>query len=235
MLTGKIKLSRLKELDSRDEIKEEKQKIRERIWKLMEERNIATFPGAYGRIPNFIGAEKAAEKLRELEVYKRAKVIFVNPDSPQRKIRENALKDGKVVIMPTPKLKEDYFLLLNPKELKGLEREASSIKGAFKYGKKVKLKDLPKIDLKIQGSVAVDLKGTRLGKGGGYGDKECAMLVQAGKSSKDTPLITTVHETQIVDYIPREEHDFCVDYIITPKRVIKINLKYNLWKRKRGN
>jgi len=49
-----------------------------------------------GRIPNFKGAEAATEKLRQLEEWKKAKVVFVNPDSPQRKIRENTLKDKKL-------------------------------------------------------------------------------------------------------------------------------------------
>ena len=38
-----------------------KQAIRERIWSLFTERGVARFPGAVGRIPNFIGAEAAAE------------------------------------------------------------------------------------------------------------------------------------------------------------------------------
>jgi 5-formyltetrahydrofolate cyclo-ligase len=205
------------------DIKKEKQRIREKIWSRMEKEGIALFPKPiFGRIPSFIGMEKAAENLRKLEVYKNARVIFVNPDAPQRKIRENALKDNKIVIMPTPRLKQDFFLLLDPSRLKGKQREASTIKGAFSYGKKVKLDDLPKIDLKVQGSVAVASDGTRLGKGGGYGDKECGMLKKAGKTTEETPIVTTVHPIQIVERIPREEHDIMVNYVITPERIIKL-------------
>jgi len=204
-------------------IRAEKQRLREKIWNEMEAKGITLFPKpVHGRIPNFIGNEKAAENLRKLEIYKRARVIFVNPDAPQRKVRENALRDGKMVIMPVPRLKENFFLLLDPKKLKGKEREASTIKGAFKLGEKLRLEDLPMIDLKIQGSVAVDLSGNRLGKGGGYGDKECELLLKAGKVKKTAPLITLVHEIQVVEKVPREEHDFQVDYIITPERIIKI-------------
>ena len=105
-------------------IRAEKQRLREKIWNEMEAKGITLFPRpVHRRIPNFIGNEKAAENLRKLEIYKRARVIFVNPDAPQRKVRENALRDGKMVIMPVPRLKENFFLLLDPKKLKGKERE----------------------------------------------------------------------------------------------------------------
>ena len=89
------------------DIKAEKQRLREKIWREMQERGIAKFPlPCWGRIPNFQGAEKAAENLRKLEEWRNAKVIFVSPDSPQRKVRENALKDGKILVMASPRLKE---------------------------------------------------------------------------------------------------------------------------------
>jgi len=76
----------------------------------MEEKNIATFPKPiYQRIPNFVGAEKAAQNLRGLPEYKLARVIFCNPDSPQRPVREMVLRDGKMPVMATPRLKQGSF------------------------------------------------------------------------------------------------------------------------------
>jgi 5-formyltetrahydrofolate cyclo-ligase len=64
----------------------------------MEEKNIAAFPRpVYYRIPNFIGAEKAAQNLRSLPEYESARMIFCNPDSPQRPVRETVLRDGKTL------------------------------------------------------------------------------------------------------------------------------------------
>ena len=84
------------------------------VWRLMEEKGIATFPKpVFHRIPNFVGSEKAASNLRNLPEYKTAKTVFCNPDSPQQPVREMALKDGKTVVMATPRLKAD-FLLLDP-------------------------------------------------------------------------------------------------------------------------
>jgi len=62
-----------------------KQEIRQKIWDLLEEKDIARFPRpVYGRIPNFVGAETAAKKLGELKEWKNASVIKANPDSPQK-------------------------------------------------------------------------------------------------------------------------------------------------------
>jgi 5-formyltetrahydrofolate cyclo-ligase len=195
-----------------------KQEIRTRIWNLLEQKNISRFPAPHGRIPNFVGAEKAAERLSKLDVWKKADTIFVNPDSPQRPVRELALLKGKKVIMATPKLKKGY-LLINP--VKGLEHFASTIKGAFKFGKR--LAKLPKADLVVTGSVAVDLHGNRIGKGSGYGDKEIARLRKEKSITDETPKVTTVHDLQVLSDFSRlaKEYDEKIDIIITPTKVIK--------------
>ncbi len=37
---------------------------------------------------------------------------------------------------------------------------------------------------------------------------------------------TTVHEIQIVDKIPFEEHDLTIDLVVTPNKVIETHTKY---------
>ncbi|MEM2972097.1 MAG: 5-formyltetrahydrofolate cyclo-ligase [Candidatus Bathyarchaeia archaeon] len=194
-----------------------KQLLREAVWSKMERLGIAIFPlPCKGRIPNFVGVDVAAEKLRQLEEWKKAKVVFVNPDSPQRKVRENALKDGKILVMASPKL-EKGFILLNPVSVKGREGFASTIKGAFKFG--VLTQDFPKPDLIVEGSVAVDLRGHRLGKGHGYGDVEIALLK---RKFGEIPIATTVHDIQVVESVPFEEKDEKVSIIVTPTKTIRI-------------
>lgn len=194
----------------------EKKKLREKIWKLLEEKRVARFPlPLKDRIPNFEGSDKAAKLLTTLPEWKRAKIIFANPDFAQQKIRELALKEGKILIMASPRLKSGY-LKIDPKKVKGKEKITSTIAGAFKYGEK--LKKLPRPDLIITGCVGVDKEGWRLGKGGGYGDREIkTFLEKFGK----IPVITTVHELQIVEKVPHNELDTRVDYIVTPFKIIK--------------
>ena len=200
------------------DIREEKRKLREEIWGNLEKAGIARFPlPCRGRIPNFVGAEKAAKLLRELEEYRKAKTIFVNPDSPQFYVRRQALLDGKIVVMASPRLKAG-FIVLKPEFLRGMEDKASTIKGAFKYGQ---LREgIPKVDLVVQGSVAVDLHGNRLGKGGGYGDEEIRMVKE--KCGRSIKVITIVHSTQVVPLVPSERDDEKIDIIVTEKSVHRI-------------
>jgi 5-formyltetrahydrofolate cyclo-ligase len=43
----------------------DKEEVRQRVWALLEEQGAARFPGARGRIPNFVGAEAAAALLTD--------------------------------------------------------------------------------------------------------------------------------------------------------------------------
>ncbi|HJV05510.1 MAG TPA: 5-formyltetrahydrofolate cyclo-ligase, partial [Actinomycetota bacterium] len=56
-------------------VEERKQVVRERVWTLLEESGASRFPGARGRIPNFPGAEAAADRLAELPEWKEARAI----------------------------------------------------------------------------------------------------------------------------------------------------------------
>lgn len=208
------------------DIKKEKERIRYYIWNLLEKRGVTKFPRPIvGRIPNFKGSELAAAKLSSLPIFKSAKVIKVNPDSPQIPVRFLALKYGKILIMPTPRIRQG-FLLLDPAKI-GFNKLkfASTIRGSFKYGKRIKPWDLPNIDLIVMGSVAVSLDGKRLGKGEGYGELEYAILREFNKVTNRTPIVTTIHDLQLVDEIPSEDHDVPVDVIITPNRIIEIKTK----------
>jgi len=202
--------------------------LRMNIWTTMEKRGIATFPRpCFGRIPNFVGSFEAAKLLCRSRSFKKAEVVFVNPDSPQKYVRERALRDGKILIMPTPRLREGFLLLDSSKIPESKVREASTIKGAFKYG--VKTVFPPSnlhVDLKVVGSVAVSTKGARLGKGGGYSDLEYAILKELKLIDELTPIVTTVHPIQIIERIPMTRHDVPVDVIFTPRDVLKTDRRY---------
>lgn len=202
-----------------------KRKLREEIWREMDALGISRFPGAFGRIPNFQGAEKAAGKLAGLPMFQRAKAVKVNPDSPQNPVRRIILTKGKLLIMPSPKLRKG-FLVLNPKRIpESSYRKAATIRGAFKYGKPVGLEEIPKIELIVAGSVAVSLDGARIGKGGGYSEIEYGILRELGLVGEETLIVTTVHDSQVIETVPVEDHDLFVDVVITPTRVIRIKRK----------
>jgi len=201
------------------DVKTVKKLLREEIWNKLETNGVARFPlPCYGRIPNFAGSEKAADKVRLLKEWKEASVVFANPDYAQQKVREFALLDGKTLVMASPKLKHGY-VVVDPKDVKCMENFASTIKGAFKYGRAVGAQEIPKPDLIVEGSVAVDKRGYRLGKGHGYGDVEIRIL----KSMFGfIPIVTTVHDVQVVEAVPIEEMDEKVSIIVTPTKVIRV-------------
>ena len=106
--------------------------------------------------------------------------------------------------MPSPKLSDGY-ILLETSHTAGNESDASTIKGAFKYGRTVE--KFPMVDMVVEGSVAVDKYGGRLGKGGGYGDMEISCLDHQKVIGLKTPIVSTVHEIQILERVPLESHD----------------------------
>lgn len=200
----------------------DKQARRERIWALLEKRRVARFPGARGRIPNFVGAERCAAQLEKIESWRTAHIIKANPDSPQTAIRRRALVAGKTIYMAVPRLREaKCFFQLDPHRLPSPQK-ASTIRGAGQYGRPVGLEEMQRIDLIVCGSVVVNRRGERLGKGGGYSDLEFALAREAGLIFEATPIVTTVHPLQIVEEeLPWRPHDIPVDYIITPEEVIR--------------
>ncbi|NIR50289.1 5-formyltetrahydrofolate cyclo-ligase [candidate division KSB1 bacterium] len=208
----------------------EKDSVRQKIWDLLNKENAARFPFPIeGRIPNFKGAKAAAEKLDELEIWQRAKVLKCNPDSPQAPVRKKALLQGKKIYMAVPKLREvKCFVELDPNRLDSdAKSKASSIKGAFKYGRQVSLDEMDKIDLVVAGSVAVTRDGARVGKGGGYSDLEFALGRENCLISEETAVITTVHPLQFTsDNWEITLHDIPVDFIVTPEEIIQTGHAY---------
>jgi 5-formyltetrahydrofolate cyclo-ligase len=202
---------------------EQKQAIREDVWRKLDALGISTFPRPVrGRIPNVKNADAAAERLAQTPEWQAAEVVKVNPDAPQRGARFRALRQGKVLLMPTPRLREG-FLLLDPQLLPANRLfAASSIKGAFELGRPIGLDELPKIDLLVFGSVAVSARGDRVGKGEGYAELEFATLRSLDCVSEDVVIATTVHDEQVVEAIPREPFDVTLDLICTPTRTIRV-------------
>ncbi|HXG53285.1 MAG TPA: 5-formyltetrahydrofolate cyclo-ligase [candidate division Zixibacteria bacterium] len=201
-----------------------KDEIRRDVWGRLVEKKVARFPGAEGRIPNFIGAEACARLLAETPYWKAARVLKVNPDSPQRPVRQRALTEGKTVYMAVPRLQSDRpFIELDPARLECTPFAASSIAGAAQHGRPVTLAEVKRIDLVVCGSVAVNRKGARVGKGGGFSDLEFALLTEERKIDRSTVIVTTVHPLQILDEeIPMTAHDIPIDVIVAPEKIIEI-------------
>lgn len=200
----------------------DKDSIRESMWTALEQARVVRSRSVHDKIPHFRGAEEAAERVFELAVWQRARVIKSNPDKAQRPLRQRALEEGKVVYMAVPRLRsEQCFVELDPANLGVSPAKASTISGAFRAGRPVRVEEMRPVDLVLSGSVAVNRQGVRIGKGGGFADLEFALAVAAGIVRPDTPVISTVHPMQVLEEeLPNTRHDVPLDYVVTPLETI---------------
>ncbi|NXK62124.1 MTHSD protein, partial [Sylvietta virens] len=204
--------------------------IREKVWEHLEASGLAEFPRPVrGRIPNFKGSLQACSSLRELDVFGRAREVKVDPDKPLEGARLAALQARKTLLVPTPRLRTGLFnrIVPPPGATKEILRRCATSQGVKDYSVPVGLDGKAQVDLVVVGSVAVSEKGWRIGKGEGYADMEYAMMVSMGAVQEDTPVVTIVHDCQVLDIAEEllDDHDLTVDYILTPTRTIQTNCK----------
>ena len=69
------------------------------------------------------------------------------------------------------------------------------------------------IDVMLVPGVGFDASGWRLGRGGGYYDRFLAL-------KRPATVIGVAFDCQILQSVTREEHDQCMDIILTPTRVL---------------
>ncbi|KFW84071.1 Methenyltetrahydrofolate synthase domain-containing protein, partial [Manacus vitellinus] len=204
--------------------------IREKVWDHLESTGLAEFPRpVHRRIPNFKGASHAATRLLALQEFRAARTVKINPDAPQRNARFLTLEARKTLLVPTPRLRTGLFnrIVPPPGATKEVLRICATSQGVKDYSVPVGLDGRARVDLVVVGSVAVSEKGWRIGKGEGYADMEYAMMVSMGAVQEDTPVVTIVHDCQVVDIEEEllDDHDLTVDYILTPTRIITTNCK----------
>lgn len=193
-----------------------KAEIRNYVWEHLEKEGITRFPlPCRGRIPNFKGSTSACERIKDLEEFHKAETIFCAPDHVLKRIREIVLEEGKVLVVALPKM--SGFVQIEERDK---INEAVTIKGFVKYGRPVK----NKIDLFVQGCVAVDLLGNRIGKGTGFGDKEWNYLLKQGLLDERVKVVVVAHELQVFEDFSNlmNVHDKRADIILTPSRIIRI-------------
>jgi 5-formyltetrahydrofolate cyclo-ligase len=205
------------------ELLQAKAELRDEVWSALTAARVSRFPGAEGRIPNFVGAEEASRRLQSTEEWRAARTIKANPDAAQWPVRQRALEDAKLVFMAVPRLAApEPFFLLDPGHLADSPRTASSLRGASRSARRISLDALKPVDLVVAGCVAAGEDGARLGKGGGFSDLEFAVASEAGLIGPDTVVVTTVHELQLrgAGVVPTTDHDVPLDLVVTPTRVI---------------
>lgn len=142
-------------------------------------------------------------------------------------VRINALNEGKDVIVPSPGLK-DGFYLLKPFTIPFTKLPfAVSNKGLPRFGRQLTARDLHALalDLLITDARAVDERGTRLGDGRGFFDLSYAIMA-AYKALKDSCLNYAVLDNpgRLLPgtTLPANEWDVMMDGVILPTGILAI-------------
>ncbi|WP_256301240.1 5-formyltetrahydrofolate cyclo-ligase [Haloarchaeobius salinus] len=201
----------------------DKETIRRAVWDDLEESGTARFPyPPHDRIPNFAGADAAADRLAETDEWRAADTVKANPDAPQLPVRRAALRAGKTLYVAVPRLRDERcFVELDPDAVVDVDA-ATTVGGLADAGVAVGPEDVPHVDLVVSGSVAVSEDGARIGKGEGYSDLEFAVLREFDRVTDETTVATTVHERQVrSEPLPHDAHDVPMDLVVTPERTFR--------------
>ena len=142
---------------------------------------------------------KAAQKLRNLPVYREAATIFATPDISLHQARINSLTDGKHLVMPGPSIREGFYLLPARSIPFKYLSAAVTYKGLAQMGRLLKNDDIAElsVSLLLTGSLAIDSEGGRIGDGKGFFDLCCALLQKLGGLQPGWSAMTFIREEQI--------------------------------------
>lgn len=156
------------------------------------------------------GKDKLIRKnLRQLDIYKKAKSIFVfisyKSEVDTRGIIEDILADGKKLLVPLVKGSEMIAV-----EVKGIDDLEPNKMGILEPKSGQEVTD---VDLTITPGLAFDKKGYRLGYGGGYYDKFFAKV--------DTIRMGIGYSDQYVESLVHEDYDKALEYLLTEEGLIE--------------
>lgn len=149
------------------------------------------------------------KNLRELDIYKKAKSVFVfisyRSEVDTKGIIEDILADGKKLLVPL--VKGSQMIAVEVKGIDDLEPNKMGILEP-KSGEEV-----TDVDLTITPGLAFDKAGYRLGYGGGYYDKFFAKV--------DTIRMGIGYYDQFVESLVHEDYDKPLEYLLIDRGLIE--------------
>lgn len=182
-------------------------------------------------ITDYEGSEQGAELLCQQPFYQKAQVLFITPDNNLERLREQAIRDKKILLITNYGITRGVFLLRPEWVPAGKEELASTLDGVQRFWQHRSLKELaaelPHIDLLVSGASAITPSGLRFGKGHGYFDIEWGLFHTKGMVDESSVVVAAGHDCQVVDAeVKAEPHDTAIDYIVTPTRVIQTRQEF---------
>ncbi len=188
---------------------EDKKRLRREILKLRKEINFDEKKNFDNAIHNKFFKSKFYSQCKNIFVY-----ISYDSEIDTKTLIERALKYGKNIYVPRTNYETK---LMEAVKIVSLENLIEDKHGILEPKEDELATNLDNIDLIIIPGVAFDKSGGRMGYGGGFYDR------YLNKCKKDMHKISLAYDFQILDYIPMDNHDIKVDYIITNIKEIKCN------------
>jgi 5-formyltetrahydrofolate cyclo-ligase len=181
-------------------------------------REVLTKRAKLGDNGNISLSKEIVNTLMDSRFYKDAKTIMIfisfGSEINTHEFIKIGINEGKNIAVPVT-FKEER--IMKPSIIKNFdELEPGYYNILTPKQEFIRYIDPSEIDLVIVPGAVFDREGYRVGYGGGYYDK-----FLSSKIRKDISKIAIAFDLQIVDKVPREEHDISVDYIITEKEIIK--------------
>jgi len=164
-------------------------------------------------------SHKIMERLVKSQWYGNAGVIMTyvgfNKEVDTKEFIRYALKNGKKIVVPITDMRSGTLLL---SEIKDFDTELEVGTYGILEPKKeyVSIVEDETVDLVIVPGLVFDLRGYRIGYGGGFYDK----LLERFKHQYIA--IGVAFDFQVVNCIPAESYDKSVAHIITEERIISI-------------
>lgn len=156
-------------------------------------------------------------------LFKDASVIFTyvsfKGEVNTHNIINYALKEGKTICVPKIIDKSKGMDLFKIEDLSSLSPEYC---GILEPQVNLGTLSIDCVDLIIVPGLAFDMRGGRIGYGGGFYDRLLA------SSSADVSKVALAYEFQVFDKIPTDKWDKGVDMIMTEERIIDCRYENNL-------
>lgn len=162
-------------------------------------------------------------RLFGLDLFKKANTVLLyvsfRSEVDTRRYLQDVIQMGKKLILPVVDTRHRILKLYELKDTAELVPGYMRIpEPGVRNNRRVPLND---VDLVIIPGTGFDLKGNRLGYGGGYYDRLLSYEAkQLAKTDKHIPTVALAFEEQIGEEIPAEPHDIKVDMIVTDERLI---------------
>ncbi|HHW71482.1 MAG TPA: 5-formyltetrahydrofolate cyclo-ligase [Clostridiales bacterium] len=156
-------------------------------------------------------------------LFKDASVIFTyvsfKGEVNTHNIINYALKEGKTICVPKIIDKSKGMALFKIEDLSSL---SPGYCGILEPQVNLGTLSIDCVDLIIVPGLAFDMRGGRIGYGGGFYDRLLA------SSSADVSKVALAYEFQVFDKIPTDKWDKGVDMIMTEERIIDCRYENNL-------